>query len=103
MRPSYVSEGDVPADVLEKERRIAEQITRDEGKPERTIQTIVEGRLKAFFKDVVLVDQAYVKDPKKTISQLLAETGATVRSFARFTIPQPSYPPPPRPPTPRPN
>src|SRR5260370_2233745 len=86
MRPSYVSEGGVPAARLETERRISGGITRDEGKPERTIQTIDEGRFKAFFKDVVLVDQAYVKDPEKTISQLLAETGATVRSFVRFKI-----------------
>ncbi|HUK70773.1 MAG TPA: translation elongation factor Ts [Streptosporangiaceae bacterium] len=86
MRPSYVATEDVPADVIEKERRIAEQITRDEGKPEGAIARIVEGRLKSFLKDVVLVEQAYVKDPKKTVKQLLAEAGATVKGFARFKI-----------------
>ena len=86
MRPSYVSEDDVPAEVLEKERRIAEQITRDEGKPEQVIPKIVEGRVKAFFKDVVLVEQAYVKDPKKTVKQLLTEAGVTVQSFVRVKI-----------------
>jgi elongation factor Ts len=86
MRPSYVSRDDVPADVLEKERRIAEQITRDEGKPEQAIPKIVEGRLNAFFKDVVLVEQAYVKDQKQTVRQLLARAGATVRGFVRFKI-----------------
>ncbi len=86
MRPSYLSENDVPAEVLEKERRIAEQITRDEGKPEQVIPKIVEGRLKAFLKDVVLVEQAYVKDPKKTVKQLLTEAGVTVQSFVRVKI-----------------
>ncbi len=86
MRPSYVSEADVPADVLEKERRIAEQITRDEGKPEQAIPKIVAGRLKSFLKEVALVEQAYVKDQKKTVKQLLAEAGANVQGFARFKI-----------------
>ena len=54
MRPMYTTRDEVPADVVEKERRIAEQITRDEGKPEQAIPRIVEGRVGAFFKDVVL-------------------------------------------------
>ncbi len=86
MRPSYVRTEDVPAEVMEKERRIAEQITRDEGKPEGAIPKIVEGRLNSFLKDVVLVEQAYVKDPKKAVKQLVAEAGATVRDFVRFKI-----------------
>ncbi|MGE5288718.1 MAG: translation elongation factor Ts [Micromonosporaceae bacterium] len=86
MRPSYVTRDDVPDDVLEKERRIAEQITRDEGKPEKAIPKIVEGRLNAFLKDVVLIEQPYVKEHKRTVKQLLAESGATVRSFVRFRI-----------------
>ena len=72
MRPLYTVREDVPADVVEKERRIAEQITRDEGKPEQAIGKIVEGRLNAYFKDVVLTEQAFVKDPKTTIKQVLA-------------------------------
>jgi len=86
MRPAYVTREDVPADVLDKERRIAEQITREEGKPEKAIPKIVEGRLNSFLKDVVLTEQAYVKDSKRTVKQLLAESGATVRAFARFKI-----------------
>ena len=66
----YPTRDDVPADVVEKERRIAEQITRDEGKPEQAIRKIVEGRLNAYFKDVVLLEQAFVKDHKKTIKQV---------------------------------
>ena len=88
MRPLYVLRGDVPADVVEKERRIAEQITRDEGKPEQAIGKIVEGRLNAYFKDVVLTEQAFVKDPKTTIKKVLAGSGVSVTGFARFQVGQ---------------
>jgi elongation factor Ts len=88
MRPQFVSREQVPADVLANERRIAEQITRDEGKPEQAIPKIVEGRLNAFLKDIVLVEQASVRDQKKTVKQLLSERGATVTNFARFQIGQ---------------
>ncbi len=88
MRPLYVLRDDVPADVVEKERRIAEQITRDEGKPEQAIGKIVEGRLNAYFKDVVLTEQAFVKDPKTTIKQVLAGSGVSVTGFARFQVGQ---------------
>jgi elongation factor Ts len=90
MRPQFVTRDQVPAEVVANERRIAEQVTRDEGKPEQAIPKIVEGRLNAFFKDVVLVEQPSVRDPKKTIKQLLAGSGATVRGFARFQIGQAS-------------
>lgn len=86
MRPTYLTREDVPAEVVEKERRIAEQITRDEGKPEKAIPKIVEGRVSSFFKDVVLVEQPYVKDQKRAVKQLLAESGASVQAFARFKI-----------------
>ena len=61
--------------MVEKERRIAEEITREEGKPEQAIPKIVEGRVNAFFKDVVLTEQASVKDPKQTIKSVLAAGG----------------------------
>jgi elongation factor Ts len=88
MRPLYTAREDVPADVVEKERRIAEQITRDEGKPEQAIGKIVEGRLNAYFKDVVLTEQAFVKEPKTTIKQVLSQNGVTVKGFARFQVGQ---------------
>jgi len=88
MRPLYTTRDDVPADVVEKERRIAEQITRDEGKPEQAIGKIVDGRLNAYFKDVVLTEQAFVKDQKTTIKQVLAQDGITVAGFARFQVGQ---------------
>jgi elongation factor Ts len=88
MRPLYTNKDDVPADVLEKERRIAEQITRDEGKPEQAIPKIVEGRLNSYFKDVVLTEQAFVKDQKTAIKQVLAQNGVNVTAFARFQVGQ---------------
>ena len=88
MRPLYTTREEVPADVVEKERRIAEQITRDEGKPEQAIPKIVEGRLNSYFKDVVLTEQAFVKEQKTTIKQVLASSGVTVKGFARFQVGQ---------------
>jgi elongation factor Ts len=90
MRPQYVTRDQVPADVLANERRIAEQITRDEGKPEQAIPKIVEGRVNAFLKDIVLVEQMSVREEnkKKAVRQLLAEHGAAVDEFARFQVGQ---------------
>jgi elongation factor Ts len=88
MRPLYTTRDQVPADVVEKERRIAEQITRDEGKPEQAIGKIVDGRLNAYFKDVVLTEQAFVKDQKTAIKQVLARSGVAVTGFARFQVGQ---------------
>jgi len=88
MRPQYVNRDEVPGDVLASERRIAEEVTRQEGKPEQAIPKIVDGRVNAFLKDIVLVEQASVRDQKKTVKQLLAEKGATVQAFARFQIGQ---------------
>jgi len=84
----YVTRDEVPADIVEKERRIAEEITREEGKPEQTIPKIVEGRVGAFFKDVVLTEQASVKDPKQTIKSVLAAGKVNVKAFARFRVGQ---------------
>ncbi len=90
MRPQYITAEEIPADVVAHERRIAEQLTREEGKPEQAIGKIVEGRLKAYFKDVALIEQPSVRDPKTTVRQMLAESGATVRAFARFQVGQAS-------------
>jgi elongation factor Ts len=84
----YVTRDEVPADVVEKERRIAEEITREEGKPEQAIPKIVEGRVNAFFKDIVLTEQASVKDPKQSIKSVLAAGQVKVLAFARFRVGQ---------------
>lgn len=88
LKARYVSRDEVPADVVENERRIAEQTAREEGKPEQALPKIVEGRLNGFFKDAVLVEQPYVKDSKKTVKSLLEDAGATITRFARFEVGQ---------------
>jgi elongation factor Ts len=87
-QPGYLTREEVPADIVEKERRLAEQMTRDEGKPEQAIAKITEGRVNAFYKDVVLLEQPFIKDPKKTVKQVLADRKVTVQAFARFQIGQ---------------
>ena len=87
-RPLYITREEVPADAVGKERRIAEQITRDEGKPEQAIGKIVDGRMNSYFKDVVLTEQVFVKDPKTTVKQVLASGGVSVTGFARFQVGQ---------------
>jgi elongation factor Ts len=86
--PRHVTRDDVPAEVVDKERGLLEELTRNEGKPEQAIPKIVEGRLNAFFKDNALVEQPFVRDPKTTMGQLLAELGqdAQVRRFVRVKI-----------------
>ncbi|MEU1756826.1 translation elongation factor Ts [Micromonospora matsumotoense] len=88
MRPKYVTRDEVPAEVVESERRIAEQTAREENKPEAALPKIVEGRVNAFFKDFVLIEQASVSDNKKTVKQVLAEAGIEVTRFVRFEVGQ---------------
>jgi len=87
-RPRYTTRAEIPGDVLENERRIAEATAREEGKPEQVLPRIVEGRLNGFYKDVVLLEQSSVQDSKKTVKALLDEAGVTVREFARFEVGQ---------------
>jgi elongation factor Ts len=86
--PRYTTRDDVPADVIEKETSVLEELTRNEGKPEQAVPKIVEGRLNGFYKDVVLLEQPFVRDPKTTVGKLLGELGgdATVRRFVRVKI-----------------
>lgn len=84
--PTYLSREDVPADLVADERRIAEETARNEGKPEGALPKIIEGRLNGFFKENVLLDQAFAKDPKKTVGQVVAEAGGTITGYARFRV-----------------
>jgi elongation factor Ts len=88
MRPQYVSRDEVPEDVVAKEREIAEATAREEGKPDKALPKIVEGRVNGFFKDVVLLEQPSVQDSKKTVQKVLEEAGVTVKRFARFEVGQ---------------
>ena len=94
MGAQWLTREDVPADVLESERRVATEKTTEElkskGKPEAVIEKIapkiVEGRLGAFYKETVLLEQAYVKDPSKTVGDLFKEVGGNATAFARVEV-----------------
>jgi len=86
--PRFATRADVSDDVVAKEREIAEATAKEEGKPEAALPKIIEGRLNGFFKDSVLVEQAFAKDPKRSVGQLLAEAGLQVNGFARFKVGQ---------------
>jgi elongation factor Ts len=86
MRQQYLTRDQVPAEVVEKERAIAEATSREEGKPEQAIAKITEGRLNGFFKDVVLLEQPSVTESKKTVKAVLDEAGTTLVRFARFEV-----------------
>ncbi|MBM7493007.1 translation elongation factor Ts [Micromonospora luteifusca] len=88
MRPKYLTRDEVPAEVVESERRIAEQTAREENKPEAALPKIIEGRVNSFFKDYVLIEQASVADNKKSVKQALAEAGIEVTGFVRFEVGQ---------------
>jgi elongation factor Ts len=84
--PTYLTREDVPAELVESERRIADETARAEGKPEQALAKIVEGRLTGFFKEGVLLDQAFAKDAKKSVATVLNDAGAKATAFARFRV-----------------
>jgi elongation factor Ts len=84
--PTYLSKEDVPTSEVENERRIVEEISRGEGKPDAALPKIVEGRLGAFFKQVALLEQDYARDNKLTINKVVADAKLTVTGFARFKV-----------------
>ncbi|GAB3767568.1 elongation factor Ts [Nocardioides ginsengisegetis] len=86
MRPQYLTRDEVPADIVAKEREIAEATSREEGKPEQAIAKITEGRLNGFFKDVVLLEQPSVTENKKTVKAVLDASGTSLKRFARFEV-----------------
>jgi len=83
-RPEYLDEASVPAERIEKEKEILKAQTMNEGKPEAIADKIVQGRIGKFFGEICLVEQAFVKDPNKKVSQLLKENDSEVVAFARF-------------------
>jgi elongation factor Ts len=90
--PSWVTRDEVPGSLVDSERHIFEVQAKESGKPEHVLAKIVEGKLEAFYKDHVLLDQPFVKDDAKTIQQLLDETSArvgekvAVRRFVRYKL-----------------
>lgn len=86
--PKFVNRDEVPADLIENERRVAEETAKAEGKPEAALSKIVEGRITGFVKEVSLLEQAFAKDAKKTVQQILDEAGTAVKAFHRFRVGQ---------------
>ena len=84
--PQYLSRDEVPAEQVETERRIVEEISRNEGKPEAALPKIIEGRVNGFFKQVVLPEQDYARDNKLSVAAVLKDAGLTVSGFARFKV-----------------
>jgi elongation factor Ts len=88
----WVDRDEVPEDVVASERKIAEEKARQEGKPEQVIPRIVDGSVEAVFKQTVLLDQPYIREPSKSVRQLVEETAAkvgenvVVRRFARYVL-----------------
>jgi elongation factor Ts len=92
LRPRWISRDEVPQDVIEGERKIYEEQARATGKPDNVIAKIVDGKLDAFYKETVLLDQTYIRDDKRTVASLVDEVSAkvgekvAVRRFARFQL-----------------
>jgi len=86
--PRWLSRDDVPSEVVDKERAVLEELTRNEGKPENALGKIVEGRLNGFYKDNCLLEQGFVKEPKTSVQKVVEALGggASVRRFARVKI-----------------
>ncbi len=91
-QPVAVREEEIPEEVVDRERQVYFDQVRNEGKPEHIQEKIVEGKLRKFYEENVLLNQAYVKDPEKTVADLITEVSAktgekvTVHRFARFEV-----------------
>jgi elongation factor Ts len=86
--PQYLNREEIPADVIANERRLAEETARNEGKPDAAIAKIVDGRVIGFYKEVALLDQAFAKDQKKSVQQILSDANVGVTKFFRFRVGQ---------------
>lgn len=84
--PEYLSSDDIPTEAVEAERRIVTEISKNEGKPEAALPKIVEGRVKAYLKQVALLEQDYAKDNKLSVGKVLSDAGLTISGFARFKV-----------------
>ena len=86
--PTVLTREEVDAETVENERRVAEATAKEEGKPEAALPRIVEGRVNGYFKENVLLEQPFAKEPKKTVAKVLEEGGAKATGFARFRVGQ---------------
>ena len=88
-RPRFQTRDQVSQAILDQERDIARETARSEGRPEAQLDKIVEGRLRKFYEESVLVDQAWLRDPKKSVTQVLKEAGVTLRRYVRYSVGEP--------------
>ncbi|HWI44432.1 MAG TPA: translation elongation factor Ts [Nocardioides sp.] len=86
LKAQYLTSDEVPADIVAAEKDVLTKKTLEEGKPEAAVAKIVEGRINAFFKEIVLLDQESVFESKKSVKQVLDAAGTTVKRFARFEV-----------------
>lgn len=86
LHPKYVSRDDVPQEEIAHEREVLKQQALNEGKPEKIVEKMVEGRLNKFYEDVCLLEQAFVKNPDVTVRQYVESNGATVKQFIRYEV-----------------
>ena len=92
MNPLYISENDIPAEVIEKEKEIYKEQMKNSGKPDNIIEKITEGKLKKYYSEICLLHQAFFKEDKKTIENLIAETihkigeNIVVKRFVRYQV-----------------
>lgn len=84
--PTVLNRDDVDAETVANERRVAEATAREEGKPEQALERIIEGRVNGYFKENVLHDQPFAKEPKKTVAKVAEEAGIQITDFARFKV-----------------
>ena len=86
MSPTFLTREEVSEEVVASERRLAEETAREEGRPEQAMTKIIEGRVNGYFKDNVLLEQAFAKESKKTVGKYAEEAGVQVTGFARFRV-----------------
>src|SRR5699024_7556414 len=86
MRPRYLTREEIPAEVMAKEKEIAEATALTEGKPDKALPKVIEGRLNGFYKDVVLLDQPWVQDGKRSVAAVLEEADVRVKRFAHIEV-----------------
>ena len=84
--PMAISPSDIPEEVIEKEREIYKAQSEESGKPEDIVEKMIEGKIRKFLSEVSLTEQDFVKDPNKTINDLLKDSNASIVSFTRFEV-----------------
>jgi len=90
LRAPYLNRESVPAEVLETEKELYRKQAADEGKPEEMQNKIAEGRVSKYYKENTLLEQAFIKDDKKSVQQVAKDAGAVISQFVRFEVGQAS-------------